>query len=98
MHSIPDCSSSVQFIEQRRRDQEELLEKDQCHEAHPCDAPSAKSDRTSLAAFPAEAAPRTRCFPETGFCVSGSILTYWERNGGLPVFGYPISEVSPWVG
>ena len=30
-----------------------------------------------------------RCFPETGYCVSGLILDYWERNGGLPVFGYP---------
>jgi hypothetical protein len=46
--------------------------------------------------LPAASAPRTRCFSETGLCVSGSILTYWERNGGLPVFGYPISEVSPW--
>ncbi|GAB4437605.1 MAG: hypothetical protein OHK0015_30480 [Chloroflexi bacterium OHK40] len=31
-----------------------------------------------------------RCFPETGFCISGPIRAYWERNGGLPVFGYPI--------
>lgn len=31
-----------------------------------------------------------RCFPETGFCVSGRIRQYWEQNGGLPVFGYPI--------
>jgi hypothetical protein len=33
-----------------------------------------------------------QCFPETGFCISGPILTYWRNNGGLPVFGYPISE------
>jgi hypothetical protein len=32
-----------------------------------------------------------RCFPETGHCISGPIRTYWERNGGLPVFGYPIT-------
>ncbi len=38
------------------------------------------------------AAARQRCFPETGFCASGAILEYWERNGGLPVFGYPISN------
>jgi len=37
-------------------------------------------------------AAATRCFAETGFCVSGPILDYWERNGGLPVFGYPISD------
>jgi hypothetical protein len=41
---------------------------------------------------PAAAAQRTRCFSETGFCVSGAILDYWERNGGLPVFGYPIGD------
>jgi hypothetical protein len=41
---------------------------------------------------PAHAAERTRCFPETGYCMSGTILDYWEHNGGLPVFGYPISE------
>jgi hypothetical protein len=40
---------------------------------------------------PAEAQQRTRCF-ETGYCVSGAILRYWEQNGGLPIFGYPISE------
>jgi len=30
-----------------------------------------------------------RCFPETGYCISGVIRAYWETNGGLPVFGYP---------
>ncbi len=40
---------------------------------------------------PGAQAARQRCFPETGFCASGAILDYWERNGGLPVFGYPIS-------
>jgi hypothetical protein len=32
-----------------------------------------------------------RCFPETGQCIEGAIRDYWERNGGLAVFGYPIS-------
>jgi hypothetical protein len=32
-----------------------------------------------------------RCFAETGHCISGAIRAYWEQNGGLPVFGYPIS-------
>lgn len=48
---------------------------------------------------------RQRCFPETGHCVSGALLDYWERNGGLAVFGYPISDELPnevvegtWVG
>jgi len=32
-----------------------------------------------------------RCFPETGQCISGRIREFWEQNGGLPVFGYPIT-------
>jgi hypothetical protein len=47
-----------------------------------------------LAAAPASAAPRTRCFSETNRCVSGAILDYWERNGGLAVFGYPINDLT----
>jgi len=34
-----------------------------------------------------------RCFPETGKCISGPIRVYWETNGGLPVFGYPLTDV-----
>lgn len=34
-----------------------------------------------------------RCFPETGQCISGAIRQYWERNGGLPVFGYPTTAL-----
>ncbi len=35
-----------------------------------------------------------RCFPETGQCISGVFRRYWETNGGLPVFGYPITAVT----
>src|SRR5262245_40853439 len=31
------------------------------------------------------------CFPETGQCISGRIREFWEQNGGLPVFGFPIT-------
>jgi uncharacterized protein YkwD len=34
-----------------------------------------------------------RCFPETGFCISGRFLAYWETNGGLPQQGLPITGV-----
>ena len=37
----------------------------------------------------------TRCFSETGYCISGSIRQYWERNGGLAVFGFPKSPTQP---
>ena len=59
----------------------------------------------SAGAPAAAAQARTRCFPETGSCVSGPILDYWERNGGLAVFGFPIAPLNPneivewrWVG
>jgi hypothetical protein len=34
-----------------------------------------------------------RFFPETGHNLSGAFRAFWEKNGGLPLFGYPISEV-----
>jgi hypothetical protein len=42
----------------------------------------------------AGAQARERCFVETGRCISGAILAYWERNGGLPVFGYPTTDLA----
>ena len=33
-----------------------------------------------------------RCFAETGNCISGDIRSFWERNGGLAVFGFPTSK------
>jgi len=41
---------------------------------------------------PAAGAADKRCFPETGHCISGAFRSYWERNGGLSVFGYPITD------
>jgi uncharacterized lipoprotein YbaY/predicted secreted protein len=32
------------------------------------------------------------CFAETSYCISGRFLSYWRQNGGLAVFGLPISE------
>ncbi len=31
-------------------------------------------------------------FPETGHTLGGGFRAYWEQNGGLPIFGFPISE------
>ncbi|MFP4439779.1 MAG: hypothetical protein ACLFVO_21300 [Chloroflexaceae bacterium] len=44
-----------------------------------------------LPASPTQAQTGPRYFPETGFSIAGPIREYWERNGGLEVFGYPIS-------
>jgi hypothetical protein len=35
-----------------------------------------------------------RCFAETGKCISGAIRVYWENTGGLPVYGYPITDLA----
>ena len=39
------------------------------------------------------AQPGARYFGETGHNVSGGFLTYWEDNGGLAQFGFPLTEV-----
>lgn len=33
-----------------------------------------------------------RTFPDTGHSLRGNFLQYWVANGGLPVFGFPITE------
>jgi hypothetical protein len=38
-----------------------------------------------------------QCFSETNVCVSGPFLQYWRTNGGLPVFGFPITAARPEV-
>jgi hypothetical protein len=43
------------------------------------------------AAGPVAAQADQRCFPETGQCIAGPIRAYWERSGGLAVFGFPIT-------
>jgi hypothetical protein len=45
-----------------------------------------------LSATGAQAQTRSRFFPETGRTVGGRFLQYWEQNGGLPVFGFPLTE------
>lgn len=55
------------------------------------------ADRTDLAfqpfsLNPPPASPLQRYFPETGHTLAHGFLRFWLRNGGLPIFGYPISE------
>ncbi|MFV9507244.1 MAG: hypothetical protein AB4911_22060 [Oscillochloridaceae bacterium umkhey_bin13] len=42
---------------------------------------------------PPQPAGDQRCFAETNQCMSGRIREYWEQNGGLPVFGFPVSPL-----
>jgi hypothetical protein len=36
--------------------------------------------------------PTSYFFVETGHNLANAFLSYWQRNGGLAVFGYPLSE------
>jgi hypothetical protein len=36
-----------------------------------------------------------RCFPQTGQCINGRFRAFWEQNGGLEVFGYPLTPATP---
>ncbi|HEX5504335.1 MAG TPA: serine hydrolase [Thermomicrobiales bacterium] len=42
---------------------------------------------------PAKPRPGQAFFPETGHNLGGDFLAYWQANGGLAQFGYPLSEV-----
>jgi choice-of-anchor B domain-containing protein len=33
-----------------------------------------------------------QCFSETGHCIQGRFLDYWQGHGGLAINGYPISD------
>jgi hypothetical protein len=41
---------------------------------------------------PVGAKPGCRYFPETGHNLCGAFLSYWERAGGLAIFGLPLTE------
>jgi hypothetical protein len=38
------------------------------------------------------APPTVVYFPATGHNLGGAFLAYWRRKGGLPQFGYPLTE------
>jgi hypothetical protein len=44
-----------------------------------------------LTALPARAQSEARLFPETGYSVTGAFRAFWEANGGIANFGFPIS-------
>ncbi|HEX6289763.1 MAG TPA: sialidase family protein [Herpetosiphonaceae bacterium] len=55
----------------------------------PCNAPG----RTVYERIPSfSSGPDHQFFPETGHSLSSGFKAFWERNGGLPVFGFPLSE------
>lgn len=54
---------------------------------------------TDPVALPAPAAPAIIRFPEVGTVLGGGFKYFWEQNGGLLTFGYPLTqefqEISP---
>ena len=37
-------------------------------------------------------APTPLCFAETGHCIRGLFLAYWQAHGGLTLNGYPLTD------
>jgi predicted deacylase len=60
----------------------------------PLGAAAARDLAYGGAAFvaPVAAAPVGRLFPETGHTLKEAFLDFWERGGGVDVFGLPLSE------
>lgn len=50
-----------------------------------------------LTSFPSRSvwASPEQCFHQTGYCIVGRFYQYWQANGGLAVFGYPINAAHP---
>jgi outer membrane protein assembly factor BamB len=42
--------------------------------------------------MPVDLAIKGRYFATTGHDLSGAFLAFWDRYGGMPIFGYPITE------
>lgn len=45
-----------------------------------------------VTSIPSASDPSCRYFPETGHTVCYLFLEYWQKGGGLDMFGYPIAE------
>lgn len=59
----------------------------------PADAGGTRARRLAARpAAPGSGLPDRRYFPETGHWLAAGFKHFWEANGGLPVFGYPLTE------
>lgn len=63
--------------------------------AYSSDIPGAEPQALLATATYIVAAPTDEkvCFPQTGRCLAGRFLDRWRATGGLPINGYPISDV-----
>lgn len=65
---------------------------DQAGYTYVADKPRQPGRTSEPVCFEFTTEPRSRFFPETGFTLSGEFLAFWERNGGLATFGYPLTS------
>lgn len=54
--------------------------------------PDALAGRTFPRLPPLPSTPDRLYFPETGHTLAYAFLSYWKANGGLSIFGFPVSE------
>jgi len=47
---------------------------------------------SSPRAVPDDSNPKWTYFPETGHYLAAGFRDYWQSNGALPIFGYPLTE------
>ncbi len=50
------------------------------------------SERAFVKIARADDTPDKRFFPEVGHTLSGAFKPYWDTHGGLPIYGFPLSE------
>jgi hypothetical protein len=56
------------------------------------DLTATRTKEQSFQRIPDYQSPGCGYFPETGHRICAGFKAYWEANGGVPVFGYPLSE------
>jgi spore germination protein YaaH len=52
----------------------------------------ARPPEACLPIKPIASTPTKIYFPETGHSLGGVFLKYWQEHGGLPIYGYPLTE------
>lgn len=60
--------------------------------AQPTPIPVARGLPTDPVKPPEQLSEDVAYFPETGHTVARGFLAFWKANGGIPIFGYPLTE------
>lgn len=59
-------------------------------------APPTRAAGINYCTVPLRTDPPPQCYDAAhlGQCIAWEFTDYWERNGGLPVFGYPLTSIA----